>query len=176
MTRSAQARKSRPADPSKPDTIAIGQTGSADRRRLSGPGLRSCREIAELWGLSEQDRIRALGSVPRSTYHAWMQKAVAGQGVALPLDTLLRISAVLGVHKALGILFEKPAEAMTWLKSPHHAPLFGGQRPIDLIASGSSDAVMQLRRYLDAWRGGTVAPPVPGLFIAPISETDVVFL
>ena len=39
----------------------------------------------------------------------------------LPVDALLRISAVLGVHKSLAVLFGSDHEALEWLRGPHHA-------------------------------------------------------
>jgi hypothetical protein len=161
-------------NPGPGPAIEVGRMTTADRRRLSGPGLRAFRAIADLWGLDEQARIRTLGCGSRSTYHGWMQKARTGASVTLPLDTLLRISAVLGIHKALAILFPKPAEAMDWLKGPHKGPLFGGLSPLDLVTSGSPDAIRDTRRYLDARRGGPIAPPVPGLTIEPVTEADIV--
>lgn len=154
--------------------VAVGLLSPKDRLRVSGPGLRSFRAICDLWCVSEQDRIRALGAVPRSTYHAWMRKALAGDPVTLPLDTLLRISAILGIHKALEILFVKPAEAAAWLNAPHQGLVFAGRSPRDLIVSGSPDAIRDVRRYLDAWRGGAAAAP-DGPMPAPVTEADVIF-
>jgi hypothetical protein len=139
-----------------------GLAGPSDRRRLSGPALRAFSAIARGWRLGEPERLRILGSPARSTYHGWMAKARAGEGVSLPLDTLLRLSAVLGIWKAMRILFEEEETAMAWLRSENHGPLFGGQAPIELLASGTQDGLLQLRRHLDAWRGGAFAPPMEG--------------
>lgn len=162
------------ARPSHADGVAVGLMTPGDRARVSGPGLRGFRAIADLWGLPEQERIRALGAVPRSTYHAWMRKAAAGDAVSLPLDTLLRISAILGIHKALGILFTRGDEATAWLNGPHQGLVFAGRAPRDLIVSGSPDAIRDVRRYLDAWRGGPVAAP-DGAPVRPVTEDDVIF-
>ena len=132
----------------------------AARARLSGPGLRTFLNIAALWQLSERERLLLLGSPARSTYHNWVAKAQAGTRITLPLDTLLRISAVLGIHKALRILFADSTRALQWLRSENAAPLFGGQRPIDLLLSGTQVGPLELRRFLDAWRGGVFATPI----------------
>src|SRR3546814_2209594 len=83
------------------------------------------------------------------------------QTCALPIsvDVLLRISAVLGVHKALRILFGGARdEEVAWLRDPHDALSFGGQPPMALLTNGTQDGIMLVRRYLDAFRG-VVAPP-----------------
>lgn len=131
----------------------------ANRRRVSGPGLRTFLTVAKEWGLSEGERLAILGYPGRSTYHAWVQRARGEEGLTLPVDTLLRISALLGVYKALKILFLSEGEALRWLNSPNAGPLFGGQRPRDLLTCGTQDGLMQLRRFLDAWRGGRASPP-----------------
>ncbi len=172
MTR-ANARSAQDSPADGAPQLAVGLMSPKDRTRVSGPGLRSFRAICDLWGLTEQDRIRALGAVPRSTYHAWMRKALAGEALTLPLDTLLRISAILGIHKALGILFVHEAEATAWLNGPHQGLVFAGRAPRELLASGSPDAIRDVRRYLDAWRGGKAA--APGAAVEPVREDDVIF-
>lgn len=130
------------------------------RRRLSGPGLRTFLNIAESWQLSEPQRRAVLGAPPRSTYYNWIAKAQAGQRVSLPLDSLLRISAILGIHKDLRILFGSPDRGLRWLRNENSAPLFGGQRPLDLVLSGTQVGIVEVRRFLDAWRGGLSAAPL----------------
>ena len=123
---------------------------SAARCRLSGPGLRTFLAIADCLNMSTTQRISLLGEQSRSTYHEWVKKARDGAALTLPLDTLTRISGVLGIHKALGILFPIEAEAMTWLKGPHHGEVFGGQALIDVMIDGGLDGILTVRRYLDA--------------------------
>ncbi|SDY46650.1 Protein of unknown function [Jannaschia faecimaris] len=147
-----------------------------DRTRKSGPGLRAFRNIADQWGLSEIDRIAILGDPGRSTYHQWMKKAREEQPLTLPLDTLLRISAILGIHKALAILFEDQSQALVWLKGPHQGTLFHGASPMNYIRDGGHDGIMSVRRYLDAWRGGEVGHGAPEGSYVPVSGNDIVFV
>ena len=146
---------------------------SEARRRVSGPGLRAFLSIADRYGIPTRDRIALLGEPSRSTYHEWVRKAHAGATLTLPLDTLTRISGILGIHKALGILFPIEAEAMTWLKGPHRGEVFGGQAPIELAINGGLDGILTVRRYLDAWRGGLRGGP--GAPYDPVREGDVVY-
>lgn len=129
------------------------------RRRLSAPGLRTFAAIADLWGLSEEQRRLILGMPSRSTFHAWMKAAREHRDVTLDVDVLTRISAVLGIHQALGVLNENEPDALAWLRRPHTAPVFGGQPPMSQVVSGTQDGLMQVRRFLDAARGGLYMPP-----------------
>lgn len=143
----------------------------ANRRRLSGPALRSFTAIADLWGLREEQRRLVLGYPSRSTYHNWMRLAREQGDVTLDVDSLTRLSAVLGIHQALGVLFATQAEALAWLHGPHDAPLFGGQPPLALVTSGTLDGLLQVRRFLDAARGGIYMPP-NGLDTSFAASTD----
>lgn len=147
---------------------------AGDRARLSGPGLRSFRAIADAWSLSEAQRIAVLGHPGRSTYHNWLRKAKDHQPVSLPHDTLVRISAVLGIHKALAILFEDPAQALVWLSGPHGGTAFAGASPLTLMIDGGQDGMMTVRRYLDAWRGGQMG--LGARDVPPVTEADLVIL
>lgn len=144
-----------------PGRIVTPETFNAENRsRLSGPGLRTFLNIATLWQLSERERILTVGSPARSTYHNWVSKARADRNISLPLDTLLRISAILGIHKDLRILFGDTRRGVQWLRAENADLLFGGQRPIDLILSGTQMGILELRRFLDSWRGGISAAPI----------------
>ena len=146
------------------------------RRRLSGPGMRTFLAIANLWGLTEDQRRMILGMPPRSTFHGWARIARTHGALQLDLDTLLRISAVLGVHQALGVLFASEPEAIAWLRSPHDAPVFGGQPPLALLTCGTQDGLLSVRRFLDAARGGLYMPPNRlDADTAPLTDADIVF-
>jgi hypothetical protein len=146
------------------------------RRSLSGPGLRTFIAIADLWGLNETDRRLILGDPPRSTYQKWCKTAREHQELTLDVDTLTRISAVLGIHGALQILFLTEADGISWLKSPHKALVFGGYPPIDFIRSGPLDAILTVRRFLDAARGGIYSQPnAIDKNFTPYTDQDIVF-
>jgi hypothetical protein len=147
------------------------------RERLGAPALRTFAAITERWGLSEVQRLSVLGFPGRSTYHYWLAKARDRKPVLLPVDTLLRLSAVLGIHKDLAILFGRPEDEGAWLQKPHDAPVFGGQPPINLVTSGTQDGLMLVRRYLDAWRGGVFAAPNGAdRNFEPYSDEDIVIV
>jgi len=138
--------------------------------------LRTFLAIADLWELTEEERRLVLGFRSRSTYHNWCRQARAHGTIILDVDVLTRISAVLGIHQALGILFPDEHAGIAWLRGPHKALVFGGQAPIDLVTSGSQDALLTVRRFLDGARGGLYMPPnVIDADHRPDEETEIVF-
>lgn len=147
----------------------------ADRSRASGPGLRTFRNIADRWGLTERQRIAVLGEPARSTYHGWMKKAQAGESLTLPLDTLLRISGVLGIHNALEILFADRDQARIWLTGAHEGTLFRGASPLEFIIDGALDGILAVRRYLDGWCGGHAGRGAREGSFETVTERDIVF-
>lgn len=146
------------------------------RSRASGPGLRAFNAIAELYSIPPHDRITLLGEPSSSTYYEWMRKARKDEPLTLPLDTLTRISGILGVHKALGVLFPIESEAMTWLKGPHRGEVFGGQAPLEVMIEGRLNGILTVRRYLGAWRGGRRGGLGEGADVEPVREADLVFI
>ncbi|WP_395714640.1 antitoxin Xre-like helix-turn-helix domain-containing protein [Reyranella sp.] len=121
-----------------------------DRKRLSGPALRTFFRIAELWDLSVDKQMILLGIAARSTYFKWKKDSNA----VLPKDTLERISYILGIYKALQTLLPDEKAADSWVKRANAAPLFGGRSALDRMLSGHVSDLFVVRQYLDAQRGG----------------------
>jgi hypothetical protein len=148
----------------------------ASRRRLSGPGLRTFLAIADLWGLSEGQRLLILGLPSRSTFYNWVKAVREHRDITLDVDVLTRISAVLGIHQALGVLHDTEKAGVAWLRTPHNATVFGGQAPLELLTSGTQDGLMIVRRFLDAARGGFYMPPNElDREFRPYTDADIVF-
>ncbi|MEO9189818.1 MAG: MbcA/ParS/Xre antitoxin family protein, partial [Acetobacteraceae bacterium] len=147
---STDPRKVAPPIAKGPDRLGASRFLPANRRRLSAPALRTFLAIADLWGLTEEQRRLVLGMPSRSTYHGWTRIARAHGEIVLDVDVLVRLSAVLGIYQALRILYQSEAEGTAWLKRPHAATIFGGQPPMELLTSGSQDALLWVRRFLDA--------------------------
>lgn len=147
----------------------------ARRRPLGAPGLRAFLAIADLWRLNELQRRLILGLPSRSTFHAWTRTAREHGEVTLDVDVLLRLSAVLGIHQALGVLHPDEAAGVAWLRRPNAAPVFGGQPPLALLAGGTQDGLLAVRRFLDAARSGPhMAPNAVDADPAPYDDADLV--
>lgn len=158
-----------------PSQIDVSRFAPANRRRLSPPALRTFLAIADLWGLTEEQRRLVLGYPSRSTYHNWCKQAREHGAFTLDLDVLMRISAMLGIHQALGILFGEERLGIDWLRTPHRATVFGGQSPLALVTSGTQDGLFTVRRFLDGARGGLYMPPnaIDEAF-TPYDESEIV--
>jgi hypothetical protein len=157
-----------------PERLDVARFAPANRKRLSAPALRTFLAIADLWGLNEEERRLMLGYPSRSTYHNWARQAREHGEITLDVDVLTRISAVLGIHQALGILFATEREGLDWLRGPHQALVFGGRPPLALVTSGSQDGLLTVRRFLDAARGGLyMAPNAADAAFEPYSEADL---
>src|SRR3954470_6957655 len=96
----------------------------ASRKRLSAPALRTFLAIANLWELTEEQRLLMLGCPSRSTYHNWCKQAREHGAFTLDVDVLTRISIVFGIHQALGILFPSERLGIDWLRPAHDATVF----------------------------------------------------
>lgn len=159
-----------------PQFLAADRFDADRRRHLGGPGFRAFLGLSKVWELNETERLHVLGYPSRATYFNWVSKANAHQDLLLPVDTLLRISAMLGIHKSLRILFNNHQEERDWLRRPHDAPTFGGQPPMALVTNGTPDGIMLVRRYLDAFRGGTFGAPNAADKAPPLSDEDIVII
>jgi uncharacterized protein (DUF2384 family) len=129
------------------------------RRRLSGPGLRAFLAIADRWGLGEEDRRQVLGAPSPATYGRWAERARAGEALVLPIGVLMRLAAILTVHRLLRQLFGTEPEALDWLRAPHDAPPFAGQPPLALVTGGTQEGIDAVCRYLRALAQGYPAAP-----------------
>ncbi len=126
------------------------------RKQLSGPAMRAFFQIADAWNLTVGEQIELLGYPAESTYFKYKASANKTEhdgGIGtLTFDTLVRISLVLGIFKALHILYADESLANHWVKLPNSNPLFGGKPALMLMTNGI-DGLHQVRRLLDGRRG-----------------------
>lgn len=117
---------------------------------MAQAGLRTFFRIAALWDLSVDEQITLLGSPGRSTYFKWKRDGAD----SLPRDVLERISYVLAIYKDLQLLLPDEAAADGWVRRPNDAQPFGGVSALKRMLSGNVADLYEVRRYLDAERGG----------------------
>ncbi|TAU43629.1 DUF2384 domain-containing protein (plasmid) [Rhizobium ruizarguesonis] len=159
-----------------PQRLDMERFAPANRKRLSAPALRTFLAITDLWGLTEEQRLLVLGYPSRSTYHNWAKQAREHGAFTLDVDTLTRISALLGIHQALGVLFSDERAGVAWLRTPHQALVFSGHPPLDIVTNGTQDGLMTVRRFLDGARGGLyMQPNALDEAFTPYEDTDIVF-
>jgi uncharacterized protein (DUF2384 family) len=116
--------------------------------KRSAVALKSFLGIAYKWKLSGEQQQVLLG-VPRATFYRWKQHP----SVVLSVDTIERISYILGIYKALRILLPSEDAANQWIHKPNSAFIFGGHSALDKMLKGHVVDLADVRRYLDAQRG-----------------------
>jgi hypothetical protein len=120
-----------------------------ERERLSPSALRAFFNMMALWQVRDADAQALLGGVSNGPFYE-MKK---NPDRVLDADTLLRISYLVGIFKALNIVFSKKL-ADAWVTLPNKGRVFGGQTPLAYMMKGGVPALQTVRRLLDALRGG----------------------
>jgi uncharacterized protein (DUF2384 family) len=114
---------------------------------LSESGLRAFEAVADRWQLTVAERQRLLG-LARSTYGRLRARPAQA---ALDATTLERISHVLGIYKALHVLFIDEKQADSWIDRPSVA--FGDRPARERLTSGLLSDLIFIRHHLDVARG-----------------------
>ena len=131
--------------PTDPQTFAR----EADRKRLTPAALEALRGLATAWRLTGDEMALLLG-VSAST---WDRMRAGHWSGTLSQDQLTRVSALVGIHKGLHLLFADDM-ADRWPRLANSGPLFGGQTPIAAMIAGGIPLMIEVRRLIDALRGG----------------------
>ena len=121
-----------------------------ERARLSGSALKGFFRLAERWRMRDDDAKQLLGGITNGPFYE-MKKDPAHR--VLDADTLLRISYLLGIFRALNVLHGK-ALADDWISLPNTNRIFGGGTPLGYMIRGGLPAMSTVRRLLDARQAG----------------------
>ncbi len=120
------------------------------RERLSPAALKAFFATIDRWSIRDEDARALLGGVTNGPYYE-MKKHPSKR--VLDADTLLRVSYLIGIFKALNILHGR-ALADEWVRLPNTNRIFGGSTPLAYMLKGGVNAMQTVRRLLDARRGG----------------------
>ena len=115
---------------------------------VAAAGLRAFFRVSQAWGLGESACRVLLGQPSRATYYNWKR----GRVRRISHDTVRRLSYVLGIYKALQILYADRDLADGWIARPNAA--FGGATALDRMLAGDVTDLAFVRQHLDAARGG----------------------
>ena len=121
----------------------------ADRERLSATAIKAFKGIVEAWALSNAEAAALMGVSPST----WDRIKRGSKADALSQDQFTRVSALVGTFKGLHLLFADQM-ADRWPQLPNKGPLFANKRPIDALIEGGIPRMLEVRRYIDAVRGG----------------------
>ncbi|WP_322864735.1 MbcA/ParS/Xre antitoxin family protein (plasmid) [Aquicoccus sp. G2-2] len=111
-----------------------------------GAMLRAVLNLFGKWDITDEESAVLL-DLPVRTYRRWK----AGQPGRLDRDMKARLSNLLGIHKALRIIFSEPDRTYVWIKAQNTA--FGDRSALDIMLGGDLTDLMRVRRYVDAERG-----------------------
>jgi len=111
-----------------------------------GAMLRAVINLFAKWQITDEDAAILL-DLPVRTYRRWK----AGQPGRLNRDLKARLSNLLGIHKALRIIFVDPNRTYGWIKAAN--TVFDGRSALDVMLGGELTDLMRVRRYVDAERG-----------------------
>ena len=109
--------------------------------------FRACLNLFARWKVTDTEAASLLDTAPR-TFARWK----TGDLGRLGRDQKARLSNLMGIHKALRIIFQDPGRAYSWVRKQNRA--FGMRSALDVMLGGELTDVMRVRRYLDAERGG----------------------
>jgi hypothetical protein len=137
-----------PATRHEPSPL-VDLTAKAERERLSPSGVRAFFKIVARWGVRDEDARVLLGGMSNGPYYEMKKKPDR----VLDTDRLLRISYLIGIFKALNILYSKKL-ADAWVTLPNTNRIFAGQTPLAYMMKGGLPAMQTVRRLLEARRGG----------------------
>jgi len=130
-------------------SVGVDLNSKADRERLSRSALRGFFRIAERWGVRDEDARELLGGLSSSAYYEWKKNPAR----VLEVDRMTRISYLVGIYKALHILYgDKLADE--WVNLPNTNAVFAGRTPLAYMIAGGLVAMQTVRKLLDARRGG----------------------
>jgi len=126
------------ARPFSPDPITDEEAAAMFRAALN---------LFRLWGVTD-DQAATILDLNKRTFARWK----AGDLGRIGRDGKARLSNLIGIHKALRIVFRDAARSYEWIKAPNTA--FDGCSALAVMLGGELTDLMRVRRYLDAERGG----------------------
>ncbi len=130
-------------------TVLVDLSSRAERERLSQSALKGFFKLVAAWQVRDDDARELLGGLSASSFYDWKKNPDR----VLEVDRITRISYLLGIYKALHILYgDKLADE--WVNLPNTNIIFGGRTPLAMMLGGGLLAMQTVRQLLDARRGG----------------------
>jgi uncharacterized protein (DUF2384 family) len=120
-----------------------------DSARIAGVAAKAYVRVIEAWKLRNEDAAELIAVSPRT----WSRMKAHGWSGRLSQDQLMRVSAIVGLYKALHLYFSDEL-ADRWVTLDNTGPAFAGKAPAEKMIDGGLPAIMETRDYLDALRGG----------------------
>ena len=118
------------------------------QKRLSPAARKAFFKIANAWKIRDEEAKQLLGGISNGAFYQ-----LKGGELRTPLDQdrLVRVSLMVGIFKALNILYSQRL-ADAWMSLPNSNPMFAGDTPLAYMVKGGQPAMMRVRQLLDARR------------------------
>ncbi|GGJ57296.1 MbcA/ParS/Xre antitoxin family protein [Sphingopyxis bauzanensis] len=107
---------------------------------------RAVIRLFDHWGVTDAQATVLLGDIAVRTYQRWKQ----GEYGRWNVDLAARLSNLIGIHKALRLLYTEADRGYRWIKAPNRA--FGERTALEVMLGGQLTDLMRVRRYLDSYR------------------------
>ena len=131
----------------------------AVQEKLSPVAIRAFFRLTSHWKLRDEDARGLIGGISNGSFYQLKRSAGKASNAktldlkTLDQDKLTRVSLLVGIFKALNILYgTKLADA--WVQLPNSNPVFGGETPLAYMLKGGVPSMLRVRQLLDARRGG----------------------
>jgi hypothetical protein len=131
----------------------------AVQEKLSPVAIRAFFRLASHWKLRDEDARALIGGISNGSFYQLKRGATKTSNAktldarTLDQDKLTRISLLVGIFKALNILYgTRLADA--WVQLPNTNPIFGGETPLAYMLKGGVPSMLRVRQLQDARRGG----------------------
>lgn len=105
---------------------------------------RAVINLFDKWRLTDREAAVLLGDIAPRTYQRWKKGELGRVGP----DLAARLSNLIGIHKALRLLFTDSQRGYGWIKHPNGD--FAEASALDVMLKGQLTDLMRIRRYLDA--------------------------
>ena len=129
--------------------LAADLSRKENRVRLSPAAIKGLLRVARHWNLRDEDTRLLLGGMSNGSFYGLKQRPQR----TLDEDQLTRISLLIGIYKALSILYSSKL-ADSWMTLANSNPMFSGESPLSYAKKGGIPALLRIRQLLDARRGG----------------------
>jgi hypothetical protein len=116
--------------------------------RLSPAAVTAFFKLMDVWQVRDEAARQLLGGVSNGVYYQMKR----GQKKTLDQDKLTRISLLIGIFKALNILYSRKL-ADGWVNLSNSNAMFEGEPPLTYMVHGGVPALIRVRQLLDARRG-----------------------
>lgn len=133
-----------------PTSALVNLSDAGVRERLTPAAVEGVVRLGEIWRLTSAEVCALLGDVSERT---WFRMKKGEWSGTLSQDALTRVSALTGIFKGLRLLLSEPLSD-EWVRLANKGPLYAGDCPLDTMIKGGIPKIIEVRRHIDAMRGG----------------------